>query len=65
MAKKIAENYIKGSPIRQEYLEKILEWKSGSVEKITEYMAEHQHDSDTIELKNYFKEILFIEFFIF
>ena len=62
MAKKIAENYIKGSPIRQEYLEKILEWKSGSVEKITEYMAEHQHDSDAIELKNYFEEIFGNEF---
>lgn len=62
MAKKIAENYIKGSPIRQEYLEKILEWKSGSVEKITEYMAEHQHDSDATELKNYFEEIFGNEF---
>ncbi len=63
MAKKIAENYIKGSPIRQEYLEKILEWKSGSVEKITEYMAEHQHDSDATELKNYFEEIFGNEFY--
>lgn len=62
MAKKIAENYIKGSPIRQEYLEKILEWKSGSVEKITEYMAEHQNDNDATELKNYFEEIFGNEF---
>ncbi len=61
-AKKIAENYIKGSPIRQEYLEKILEWKSGSMEKITEYMAEHQHDRDATELKNYFEEIFGNEF---
>lgn len=62
MAKKIAENYIKGSPIRQEYLEKILEWKSGGVEKITEYMAEHQNDNDATELKNYFEEIFGNEF---
>ena len=62
MAKKIAENYIKGSPIRQEYLEKILMWISHDKDNIKEYMSKHQHDSDATELKNYFEEIFGNEF---
>lgn len=62
MAKKIADKYMKGSPIRQEYLEKILEWKSGGVDKIADYMANHQNNENANDLKNYFEEIFGNEF---
>lgn len=60
VAGQMAEGYIKGNPIRQEYLEKVLSWiadrdnlKSGE-----EYMAAHQHDMDANELWLYFQTVI-------
>lgn len=60
VAGQMAEGYIKGNPIRQEYLEKVLSWiadrdnlKSGE-----EYMAAHQHDIDANELWLYFQTVI-------
>lgn len=47
---------LKGSPIRQEYLEKVLSWISGG--EIREYMARHQHDQDAEELWRYFQDVV-------
>ena len=49
-------SYLKGSPIRQEFLESAIKWISyGNIEK---YMAEHQHDRDADELWQYFQDVV-------
>ena len=47
---------LSGSPIRQEYLETILEWISK--ENINDYMAINQPKSDANELWDYFKKVV-------
>ena len=55
-AKGLAEKYVTGSPIRQEYLETALNWLSrGQIEK---YMSDHQHDQNANELWLYFKAVI-------
>lgn len=48
--------YVKGSPIRQEYLETALNWISNG--NIVKYMSEHQHDSTALELWQYFQNVI-------
>lgn len=55
-AYQIGENYINGSPIRQDYLEKALGWISDG--KIENYMSRHQQDKDAQELWQYFQEVI-------
>lgn len=47
---------LSGSPIRQEFLETVVDWISK--ENITEYMAVNQPKSDASELWSYFKEVV-------
>ncbi|EHD9482585.1 DUF262 domain-containing protein [Salmonella enterica subsp. enterica serovar Typhimurium] len=55
-AYQIAEKYVTGAPIRQEYLEKALQWIScGDVEK---YMSVHQHDPNALVLWRYFQDVI-------
>ncbi|EBW6364117.1 HNH endonuclease [Salmonella enterica subsp. enterica serovar Oranienburg] len=55
-AYQIAEKYVTGAPIRQEYLEKALQWIScGDVEK---YMSVHQHDPNALALWRYFQDVI-------
>jgi len=56
VAYKLASKYVKGSPIRQEYLETALSWISGG--NIAEYMSEHQHDTNANELWFYFLNVI-------
>ena len=53
---KLADVYMTGSPIRQEFLEKTLGWISEG--KIEGYMSRHQHDTDAQELWQYFQEVV-------
>lgn len=55
-AYQIGEKYVNGSPIRQDFLEKALEWISAG--KIEDYMSRHQHDADAQELWQYFQEVI-------
>ncbi|NCB92444.1 MAG: DUF262 domain-containing protein [Clostridia bacterium] len=58
-AYQIADKYMKGSPIRQDYLETAIKWlaaKNGS--EIEDYMATHQHDLNCNELWLYFKAVI-------
>jgi hypothetical protein len=49
-------DYLTGSPIRQEYLETVIEWiNAGNVE---DYMARHQHDPNSNELWLYFQRVI-------
>jgi hypothetical protein len=50
------EKYVNGSPIRQDFLERALEWISGG--KVEDYMSRHQHDGDAQELWQYFQEVI-------
>jgi len=48
--------YIKGSANRQEFLAVALEWVSK--ENIDKYMAQHRHDNNIKEIKNYFTSVI-------
>jgi len=52
----LAKDYINGSPIRQEFLEKALSWISKG--GIKDYMSIHQHDINANELWTYFKSVI-------
>lgn len=56
VAYKVASKYVKGAPIRQEYLETALNWISKG--NIADYMAKHQHDVNANELWLYFSSVI-------
>lgn len=56
VAYNIASKYVKGSPIRQEYLETALKWISNG--NPSKYMSEHQHDVNANELWLYFSSVI-------
>lgn len=60
VAKQIADRYVKGDPIRQELLEKVLGWIADrdSLDKGQDYMAIHQHDTDANELWVYYNQVI-------
>lgn len=47
---------LRGSPIRQEYLETAISWINDG--EVADYMAKHQHDTTADELWNYFQEVI-------
>ena len=58
-AHQIASDYLRGSSIRQEYLETAISWiadKEGV--SLEEYMALHQHDPSAVILWNYFRSVI-------
>jgi len=55
-AHNIARNYLKGSSLRQEYLETAISWISDG--KIEEYMAKNQHEPNANELWLYFQNVI-------
>jgi len=52
----IGSNYLRGVPIRQEYLETAIEWRSGG--EIETYMSKHQHDENATPLWQYFQKVI-------
>ena len=52
----LAKDYIKGSPIRQEYLETAINWISNNC--IEQYMATHQNDQNANQLWLYFQKVI-------
>lgn len=58
-ADSLAGDYLKGSSIRQEYLETAILWASSAENKSIEaYMAEHQNDASAVQLWNYFRSVI-------
>lgn len=55
-AYQLGDKYVLGTPVRQDYLEKSLDWISAG--KIEGYMSQHQHDSDAQELWQYFQAVI-------
>lgn len=60
VAAKMADGYMKGNPIRQDYLEKVLAWIADrdGLENGQEYMAVHQQDADANDLWLYFQSVI-------
>ncbi len=60
VAGQFADGYIKGNPIRQDYLEKVLLWIADRdrLESGQRYMAIHQHDKDANDLWIYFQTVI-------
>lgn len=52
----IAKDYVAGSPIRQDFLERAIEWMSN--DKVEDYMQAHQHDENAEALWHYFKSVI-------
>ena len=58
-ADSLAGDYLKGSSIRQEYLETAISWAAAAEGKsIEQYMAEHQHDPSAQNLWSYFRTVI-------
>lgn len=55
-AYRLANRYVTGTPIRQEYLQTALKWISQG--KIEQYMADHQHDPNANALFTYFQSVI-------
>ena len=53
---KIGDDYLKGTAIRQEYLETAIDWISNG--KIEEYMSKNQHEPNANELWLYFQAVI-------
>lgn len=56
----MGDGYIKGNPIRQDYLEKVLGWIADrdDLESGQMYMAIHQHDADANGLWLYYQSVI-------
>ena len=53
----LASDYLRGSPIRQEYLETAIAWHAKD-QTIEDYMSQHQHDENAGELWHYFQSAI-------
>lgn len=56
VAYKLGSKYVKGSPIRQEYLETALNWINDG--DVAGYMSAHQKDQDASKLWLYFQNVI-------
>ena len=56
----LASKYVTGSPIRQQLLEKALQWivHRDGLKVVEEYMSAHQHDPNANELWTYFRNVI-------
>lgn len=52
----LASKYVNGSPIRQQFLETAISWKSKGA--IDDYMSQHQKDPNANELWTYFQAVI-------
>lgn len=63
-AARLGKDLVNGTPIRQDFLKKALEWmadhetRNGHIQTAVGYMAEHQHDPNANNLWSYFQTVL-------
>ena len=63
-AYRLGKDLVNGSPIRQDFFKKALEWmadhetRNGKPQNAVGYMAVHQHDKNAIPLWTYFQNVL-------
>jgi hypothetical protein len=60
LAYKIGEKYMSGTPIRQDYLETVLDWirQRDGVKSIDDYMGIHQLEHTATEVKAYYQAVI-------
>ncbi|MDD2595930.1 MAG: DUF262 domain-containing protein [Bacteroidales bacterium] len=56
VAFRLGSDYMRGSPIRQDYLETVIKWINN--DNVEQYMAIHQHDSNADELWLYYQNVI-------
>ena len=54
----VGNKYVKGSPIRQEYLETAIQWIKDEGQTVEEYMGVHQHDEAATDLWSHFRSVI-------
>ena len=54
----VGNKYVKGSPIRQDYLETAIQWIKDEGQTVEEYMAAHQHDRTATALWSHFQSVI-------
>ncbi|MYA80739.1 MAG: DUF262 domain-containing protein, partial [Acidobacteriia bacterium] len=54
----VGNKYVKGSPIRQEYLETAIQWIKDEDQTVEKYMAVHQHDRTATALWSHFRSVI-------
>ena len=54
----IGNKYLKGAPIRQDYLETAIKWTKAADQTIEDYMAEHQFDQTATALWSHFRTVI-------
>ena len=63
-AYRLGKDLVNGTPIRQDFLKKALEWmadhetRAGKRQSVVGYMADHQHDPNANNLWTYFQTVL-------
>ena len=63
-AYRLGKDLVNGTPIRQDFLKKALEWmadhetRNGKRQSVVGYMSEHQHDPNANNLWTYFQNVL-------
>lgn len=63
-AYRLGKDLVNGTPIRQDFLKKALEWmaahetRAGKQQSVVGYMAQHQHDPNANNLWTYFQNVL-------
>jgi len=63
-AYRLGKDLVNGTPIRQDFLKKALEWmadhetREGHRQSVVGYMADHQHDPNANNLWSYFQQVL-------
>ena len=60
-AYQIGQDYLDGSPIRQDYLETVIDWISdahGNTDIIEKFMGKHQRDKDAKKLWEYYQAVI-------
>ena len=61
---RLGKDLVNGTPIRQDFLKKALEWmadhetREGHRQSVVGYMADHQHDPNANNLWSYFQQVL-------
>ena len=61
---RLGKDLVNGTPIRQDFLKKALEWmadhetREGHRQSVVGYMADHQHDPNANKLWSYFQQVL-------
>ena len=54
----VGNKYVRGSPIRQEYLETAIQWLKDEGQTVEDYMGAHQHDPTATALWNHFQSVI-------